>query len=33
LLEGLSKSVTLELREARKCPSGDVSLCYAPRVA
>ena len=33
LLEGVSKSVTLELLEARKYPSGDVSLRYAPRVA
>jgi dihydrofolate reductase len=33
LLEGLSKSVTLELLETRKYPSGDVSLRYAPRVA
>src|SRR5437899_10500988 len=33
LLEGVSKSVTLELLEARKHPSGDVSLRYAPRVA
>jgi dihydrofolate reductase len=33
LLEGLSKRVTLELLEARKCPSGDVSLRYAPRLA
>src|SRR5437762_4598286 len=29
LLEGVSKSVTLELLEARKYPSGDVSLRYA----
>ena len=33
LLEGLSKSVTLELLEAQKYPSGDVSLRYAPRLA
>jgi dihydrofolate reductase len=33
LLEGLSKSVTLELLEARKYPSGDISVRYAPRVA
>jgi len=33
LLEGLSKSVTLELLESRTYPSGDVSLRYAPRVA
>jgi dihydrofolate reductase len=33
LLEGLSKIVALELLEARKYPSGDVSLRYAPRLA
>ena len=32
LLDGLSKSVTLELVEARKYASGDVVLRYAPRV-
>jgi dihydrofolate reductase len=31
LLEGVSKSVKLELLESRKYPSGDVSLRYAPR--
>jgi dihydrofolate reductase len=33
LLEGVSKSVKLELLESRKYPSGDVSLRYAPRAA
>src|SRR5262249_14166591 len=33
LLEGLSKSETLELLETRTYPSGDVSLRYAPRPA
>jgi dihydrofolate reductase len=33
LLEGLSKKVTLELLEAKKYPSGDISLRYASRAA
>jgi hypothetical protein len=31
LFQDLSKSVSLELLEATKYPSGDVSLRYAPR--
>jgi hypothetical protein len=33
LLEGVSKSVKLELLEGRKYPSSDISLRYAPRAA